>query len=40
MDRNVLEQGRAAFAFECAQKANKQLSSKAKEYKAYVTVKK
>jgi CRISPR-associated protein Cmr5 len=33
--RTTLEQGRAAFAFECAQAAKKDLDKKAKEYKAY-----
>ncbi|EAY27843.1 type III-B CRISPR module-associated protein Cmr5 [Microscilla marina] len=33
--RTTLEQGRAAFAFACAQVAKKDLGSKAKEYKAY-----
>lgn len=33
--RQTLEQGRAEFAFECAEKAKNQLKASAKEYKAY-----
>lgn len=33
--RTSLEQGRAAYAFECAQEAKKNLGKNAKEYKAY-----
>ena len=34
--RTTLEQGRANFAFECAEEAKEGLNDKAKEYKAYV----
>jgi len=35
-NQSQLEQGRAAYAYQCAEDANKQLGKKAKEYKSYV----